>query len=237
MCGTKLALMMVISLSSAVWAEEGTFVRKIDVAGTVEVETVPDQIVWNVRLVDTHKSLLIAKQANDQKMEGVLALQEKLGLAARDIQAGTLRVNREYERDSHGRQGAFKHFKVQRHVTILQHDLQRFDQFLKALVESAEVEMDFYYRSTRIHELRAETRLKALQAAKDKAKDMAKVADATLGRVLTVEEHRQDMSMHPYMIASNSAYRAPATVDVSDGGFVPTDMKIKVTVYASFELL
>jgi hypothetical protein len=52
------------------------------------------------------------------------------------------------------------------------------------------MEVNFNFESSRARDLRAETRLKALQAAKDKAEAMAKVVGAQLGPVLTINENQ-----------------------------------------------
>ena len=84
--------------------------------------------------------------------------------------------------------------------------------------------------------MRAETRLKALEAARDKAAAMAKVVGAKLGQVLTINEHAQgDRWQRP--LGSNAAVvQSMPTVDFSTERFVPGAINVQVTVYAAFEL-
>jgi len=64
--------------------------------------------------------------------------------------------------------------------------LDQFDEFLDSLVASAEMEVDFSFASSKIHDARAGTRLKALTAAKKKAQAMAEVVGAKQGEALTI---------------------------------------------------
>jgi uncharacterized protein YggE len=210
-------------------------VRSISVSGTVETKTAPDRIVWRISLTDTNVSLLDAKKANDKSIRAVIALREKLGIEEGDLETGQMSVRREYERDQRGERGAFKHFVVTRSATMVQRDLKRFDEFLDALVSSAEMEVNFSFESSRIHEVRADTRLKALAAAKDKAEAMAKAVGAKLGRAIAINEHPQnDPGRNPF---SNSAYvQSIPAADLATDRFVPGAINVQVTVYATFEL-
>ena len=153
-------------------------------------------------------------------------------------------MSREYERDEHNRRSDFKHFVVNRNVTIRQRDLKRFDEFLDALVSSAEMEVNFSFESSSLYEVRAETRLKALQAAKDKGKGkgkgkgaaMAKVVEAKLGRVLTINEHPPDKRRRSLNSNSIAFVQSTPAVDLATEKFVPGAISVRVTVYATFEL-
>ena len=216
-------------------------IRTISVSGTAVTRTVPDTIVWSIRLNETDKVLVVAKNRSDEKMKRVLALVNELDVSTENIQTGRLRISREYDRDEHGNRSDFKHFAVNRSVTFKQRDLDRFDEFLTKLVGAADIEASFNFESSEFMELRADTRLKALQVAKDKAESMCAVLDDKLGRVLTIDEHPR-MGPNPWGMAgqdSNSAYSyrpERAEVDVSGGTFAPGAIEIKVTVYATFEI-
>jgi len=228
-----LALMLLQGLGAQA-AEEET-IRRISVSGTVELKTAPDQIVWRISLKETDKDLLAAKKRSDEKIKSVLALQEKLGLAEGDIETGQVRVEREYERDERGERGDFKHFVVNRRVTIRQRDLKRFDEFLDSMISSAEMEVDFSFESSRMDEIRAEARLKAMQVAKEKAEAMAGAVGAKIGRVLTIDEHAQGDRSRSYQTNVLSPESRP-TVDVASDTFIPGAIPVQVTVFVTFEL-
>jgi len=215
--------------------------RTISVSGTAVTRTVPDTIVWRISLNETDKVLVDAKNRSDEKMKRVLGLVKELNVSTENIQTGRLRISREYNRDERGRELDFKHFAVNRSVTFKQRDLDRFDEFLTKLVGAADIEASFNFESSQFHELRADTRLKALQVAKEKAESMCAVLDDKLGKVLTIDEHPRT-GPDPWgrgLQVGNVAYSygpERAEVDVSGGTLAPGAIEIKVTVYATFEI-
>ena len=232
-----LALGIVLALGARTALAQQTPVRSISVSGTAETHTAPDLVVWRISLTDTGVNLLAAKALSDQKVAAVLALREGLGIAEGDIETGHVSVRREYERGQHGQRGDFKHFAVSRSVTIRQRDLKRFDEFLDALVSSAEMEVNFDYEASRMHEVRAETRIRAVRAARHKAVAMAAVADEKIGRALTINEHGQGDRWGGSAVSNTFvAVHSRPSVDTASERSVPGAIPVRVTVYATFEL-
>lgn len=210
--------------------------RSIAVTGTVVTKTAPDQIVWSITLVDKGKNLREAKAQNDDKVKAVVALQDTLGLEAGDLETGQIHIHREFERDQFGQTGEFKNFVVNRHVTLRQRDLKKFDEFLEALVMSAEMDVSFQFATSQLHELRAETRLKALKTAQEKAAALAKVVGAKLGQVLTIDEHASDRGRSDHGVSNTLSFHSTPAADLSTKTFVPGAIEVQVTIYATFSL-
>ena len=230
------ALAILFLLGRAASAQEERPLRSISVAGTVETKTAPDQIVWSITLTDTDKDIRKAKAKNDAKIESVIALRAKLDVGDEDIATGSVNIRREYERNERGDRGDFKHFRITRSVTIRQRDLKRFDEFLDALVSSAEMEVGFSFASSRIHEIRAETRLKALQVAKDKAEALVQVVGSKLGRVLTIDESAQG-DRQRISFSNRKVVQSTSSVDLATERFIPGAISVQMTVYATFEIV
>ncbi len=230
-----MAGLMMMSVN-VVMAQEANLVRSISVTGTVEAKTAPDQIVWRVSLQDTDKVMRAAKVRSDERVKAVVQLREKLGIGEGDIETGTVSIRREYERDGQGRRGAFSHFVVSRLVTIRQRDLSRFDEFLDSLVSSTEMEVSFSYQSSEIREVRAAARLDALRAARKKAAAMAETVGASLGRVLTINEHPPGEGNRTSVFSNAMHSVSTPSVDLATETFVPGAINVSVTVYATFEL-
>jgi uncharacterized protein YggE len=232
-------MMIVIGVTfiaaNAAVAQADRPLRSISVTGTVETKTAPDQIVWRINLSDRDPDMRKAAASNDERIKSVVALRQKLGIDEGDFETGRLSVQRDYERDQYGRPQAFKGFIVSRSVTLRQRDLKRFDEFLDSLMSSTEMEVNFSFESSRIHEVRAETRLKALRAAQAKATAMAEVVGAKVARVLTVNEHPAGDRSQSVMSNSFSV-ETPVSPDFATDRFVPGAIDVRVTVYATFEL-
>ncbi len=231
-------LILAATWSGTTSAQEEKAVRSISVSGTVVTKTAPDQVVWSISLSDADKDMRKAKTANDEKVKAVVALRGKLGIGDGDLETGQINIRREYERGQHGSRGAFKHYAVSRGVTIRQRDLKRFDEFLDALVASTEMEVSFAFETSRIHDVRAETRLEALKVARNKAADLAEVVGAKLGRVLTIDETTQGGGWRRYSNFSNNAMvdQGSPAVDLATDKFVPGAISVTMTVQATFEL-
>ena len=136
-----------------------------------------------------------------------------------------------------GNRTQVRHFQVTRQATIRQRDVKRFDEFLSAFVEVDDVEVSFHFDSSRRLELRDETRVKALEAARDKARTMTSVLGAKLGQVLTIEEEapfRGFPVVYGNTVATDSG--GPAVEDVTPGTFAPGAIEIRITVQVSFEV-
>jgi uncharacterized protein len=229
------ALVLWFVVGHAVLAQTALSGRTIVVSGTVETKTAPDQIVWAIDLTDTDRDMRTAKTRNDEKVKAVIALREKLGVGEGDLETGAISIYRQYERDERTQRSEFKGFNVHRRVTIRQRDLKRFDDFLDALVASAEMEIHFNFESSRMREIRAETRLKALQAAKEKAAAMAAAVGAKLGPVVTIDESPVGDRWSGPNNNSVSDESGPAA-DLATDTFVPGAISVRVTVRATFEL-
>lgn len=211
--------------------------RSISVTGTAVTRTMPDTIVWRISTSDFDRDLVSAKETSDRKLKAILGLRDELKIDKEDLETGHLSIRREYEYDERGHQKAFKHFAVTRSVTVRQRDVNRFDEFFSKLVSSAEMEVSVNFESSGLHELRAETRLKALRIAQEKAEAMVKELGANLGKVIRIDEHRP--TSQPYSPMSNAAFfdagSAPE-VDTAGGTFAPGAIEVRVAVYVTFAI-
>ena len=232
----KLALALICATAIPAAAQQQELQRTISVTGTVENKTAPDQIIWSISLNDTDVGMRKAKEKSDDRVKAVIALRDKLGVKEGDLETGPVYIRRIYNEDERGRRTDFKHFSVSRSVTIRQRDLKRFDEFLDSLVASTEMEVSFRYDSSKLHEVRAETRLEALKIAKKKAEDMCETLGAKLGKVMVINEHPQDGSSSRFTQVQNNAVFFPSDpgADVATERFVPGAIDVKVTVYVSF---
>lgn len=211
--------------------------RKISVSGTAVTRVVPDLAVWRLTVTGRDQALETATKKADEQLRAILALREGLGIASDDLQTGYLGIEKEYRRDQHGNRGDFLGFVVTRVVTIRQRDLKRFDEYLTRLVAAADVEVAFSFDTTRREEIRAETRLEACLAAREKAAAMTKVLGAGLGKVLTLEEGREET---PWRVPIQNLIAVdtdgPSPDAVSSGTLVPESIEIRVTVNAAFAI-
>ncbi len=92
------------------------------------------------------------------------------------------------------------------------------------------MEVDFQMESTKLTTVRAETRLMALKAAKDKAAAMAGELGGTLGPVLRIDEYQPGES-RSVSIASNASFISSSLApDQRSETFIPGAINVQVTV-------
>ncbi len=235
---TLLTLLIIGMVGPVARAQE--LPRTISVTGTALTRVVPDIITWHISTNDYERELLVAKESNDQKLKAIFALVDELEIAPEDMQTGSLRVRKVYNRDERGNQLDFKHFAISRSVTLRQRDLKRFDEFFSALLTSAEMDVNFSHESTKVHEHRWETRLKAVRLAKEKAEAMAELVGAEIGKAIAINEHSPSESSRRDIrdINNPAPYRSrDAVEDLVGGTFAPGSISVKITVYVTFELI
>ncbi len=232
---TILALVCTLTLAGAAYADaDHPDARYINVSGTAVTKVVPDRIVWRLTVVDENPELLVAKQSNDAKMARVLEAIDSLDVEPADVQSSELSFERVYERDRYNHRGNFKHYRVTRVITVRQRDLDRFDEFLKELVAKVELEASYRFESSKMEDVRWETRLTALKIAKKKAGDMAGVLDAKVGPVMRIEEPHDNWRVTTNNFVNRSAGAGAA--DSITGTFAPGTIDVRVSVNVRFAL-
>lgn len=232
---TLTALACILALAGSVHGDDDhDETPYIQVSGTAVTKVTPDVIVWRLTVTDENPDLSVAKAANDGKMARVLQAIDSLDVEPADVQTSHLRFDRVYEHTKHGRKGAFKHYRVVRTITVRQRDLDRFDEFLKDLVAGVDLEAYYTFESSKQEQVRWVTRLNALEIAKKKADDMAKVLDAEVGRPLRIEEQTTGWGR----AANNFVNRADiaGAADTIAGTLAPGTIDVRVSVNVRFAL-
>lgn len=172
----------------------------------------------------------------DQVVKNLLGLRGELQLKPEDVQTGNLSIQKIYDRDQAGNQTSFRHFLVDRTVTLRQSDTNHFDELLARLVANMDIEVGFSLQSSEYQAMRAKTRLDAVKAAQQKAAAMTELLDAKLGRVLRIGEP-QESHGSLFNTANNyiSAVRT-AEADQTSGTFSPGEIEIRVSIEVTFEI-
>jgi len=210
--------------------------RYISVTGTALTRTTPDMVVWHVVTTTADKSLVRAKEQSDSQMQAILATTRELGVQPEDVQTGFLDVRKEYEEEEYGQWGDFKEFTVTREVTIKQRDISQYDAVLTGLVKSADMEVRHTLETTKLQEIRAQTRLRAVSSARDKAEAMAGALGAKLGDLHMIMEH-QDM-IYGSLDANSNVRDITDPFGDSDSAstFAPGSIEVEVSVGVEFGL-
>lgn len=219
-------------------AEEPQFSpRHVSVTGTAMARAQPDTVVWHIHVRCRNPDLAKAQAECDEGVKRALALRMELKLDPLDAQTGYLSIQKIFDRDQAGNQTSFRHYLVERSVTLRQRDTTRFDDVLARLSKTPDMEVSYQLESSEFFELRTKTRLEAVKAARQKAQAMTELLGAKLGRVLRIAEPKESWGS-PYSMASNMAFAAPrqAEPDEAPGTFSPGSIEIKVSIDVAFEI-
>jgi uncharacterized protein YggE len=234
---TRLTLFVWLLATSFAMAEEPKLSpRHVSVTGTSIARAQPDTVVWHITVRRTNRDLAKAQADCDAAVKQVLALREELKLKSEDAQTDYLSIQKIFDRDESGNVTSFRHFEMTRTVTLRQRDTSRFDEILTRLVANSDVEVSHHLESSDYHKLRAQTRLEAVKAARDKATAMTELLGAKVGRVLRIAEPQESWGTPSYL--SNAAFSAPrqAEPDQAPGTFAPGSIEIRVSIEVDFEI-
>jgi uncharacterized protein YggE len=214
-----IAVVLMTVLAAPLWAQPAAPAEtsgKISVTGTMVTQVPPDIVVWSINLTSRGATLKEAKAASDLSMSRALDATKELSVAPADIQTSQLNAYREGGRDFWGNP-VNKGWSVCRSITVKQRDLARFDELFTKLVDAADVEVNFRFESSKYHELRRETRIRAAEAAKEKAEAMVKALGAALGPPISVEE-----GVSPVAMPGHGAF-GPQIIDPKSNGAITFD--------------
>lgn len=234
----RYACLFVLLFCGTVAAEEIQLSpRHVAVTGTSVTRVQPDTVVWHITIRRMNKELAKAHSECDEGVTKVLALRAKLALKPEETQTGNLSIQKIFDRDQAGNQTSFRHFQVERSITLRQHDTTRFDAILAELVGAADVEVTYTLESSQYHDLRVKTRLDAVTAARQKAAAMTELLGGKLGRVLRIAEPQETWGSLQFGVYNNVS-EAPrqAEPDQGPGTFAPGSIEIKVSIDVVFEI-
>ena len=209
--------------------------HSITVTGDGEVIGVPDIAKVQLGYSVEKKTVAAAQADNTEKMNAVIKkLKDDFKVDAKDIKTINYSIYAQYDWNK-GTQ-IFRGYEVSQNLEIKLREMGKVSQILDAAgglglnqIGSLTFEVDDE------ETLKQEARIKAIEAAKTKAEDLAKVAGVKLGRIISFSESSDRVAP----IAYNSSYKM--TEDAGLGGAAPAieagSSEIKITATVEYEIL
>jgi uncharacterized protein YggE len=209
-----------------------THPRIISVTGNAEVKVAPDEVSLTLG-VDSHdKDLAAAKADNDKRIKKLLNLAHAAGVDPKNIQTSALTMGPEYSEEKIPK---LLGYQVSETVTLTLTDLSKYEDLmtnsLRAGVNRVDG-IDFFVADPKKY--KEEARLKAIQAAREKAVAMAGQLGQTVGKPWEVIED-PDINAQDVTANFNMHYKmAPMQQEQSTvaGG----EVTIRTLVRVSFQL-
>ncbi len=161
--------------------------RTISVTGEAIVKVIPDEVIITLGVETYHRELGVAKRKNDERIADVIRIVKRHHVPDREIQTDFINIQPRYQ-DTYDRTIVEGYF-VRKTVVLTLHNLARFDQFLSDVTEAGVTHVHgIQFRTTELRKYRDQARALALQAAKEKAADMAQVLNSQAGSAQIVRE-------------------------------------------------
>jgi uncharacterized protein YggE len=201
------------------------FVKKIDVTGAAEIEVVPDRIFFSISLREYFKE-------RDKDRVDIEGLEKQLVAAVRE--AGVAKENFQIENiygnrwQWNNRKKPVDFLESKRYVLELS-DLSKIDPILsKVDAKGIEYVTISRYDHTKMEQYRRDLKIKALQAAKEKAGYLLQSVGEQPGGVLEIQELGDNIYYpQPYEARSNMMMKGEMAQDASAAGGADSDISFK----------
>ena len=221
------ALVFILIFVAPLWALEKSTPRLITVTGEAEVQVVPNQAILTLGVETGDRDLGIAKRENDERIKRVLALAKKNGVASGHIRIDHIGIEPRYNNGED-----VIDYRVRKTIVLTVQNLSKFDDLLNSLLEAGANYVDgVQFRTTKLREFRDQARALALKAAKEKAKNMAKVLGQKVGRPYTIVEEQYEKGMIPNVMQGAGDSSGAADKSIALG-----QISVNARVRVSFEL-
>jgi hypothetical protein len=161
----------------------------INVFGSALIRVEPDIATLSFGVSSVEKKPDAAFQATRNLAQKVQSYLSKAGI--QEVSTSRIRLDTYYEYIEGRNQ--FAGYSAQVMFTVLLTDLSRIEEILVGVVDAgANIIESTSFQTSRLKELRAEARRRAVEAAREKADNYCRAAGVTLGGVLHIEDVNPD---------------------------------------------
>lgn len=195
----------------------------VQVTGHGSLTVMPDMARVTVTVAKTDTDLAVARAEVERRASAVLAAARKLGVAERDINAGSISIWPEYQWQNNSQVFMGQH--VSRRIEITLRNLTDYADLISALVKAGVTTFSTALDRSDLPVLRRQALALAVDDAHARALALSKAAGAVLGLVYSISENDVVPRPQPLMMAAKAA---PA--GASSAEYEPGSMEISVTV-------
>lgn len=202
------------------------------VDGTGDVTAIPDTAMISIGVTKTSPTVESAKNQVNTIADKITQDIKNLGIKVKDIKTTNYSVNPEYNYQS-SRQN-ITGYTVSTNMEIKLQPIDKANDAIDLATKDGANQVggvQFVIDDAKQKELEGQARIKAVAAAKEKAKSLAGAAGINLGRIVDVKENAQNHYPYPMMelkSADSAGAGAPTQLN-------PGENKITSTVTLSYE--
>ena len=226
----KLVLFLTVLFSIMSQAQETKHIPMINVQGEGKIKVTPDQACISVSQETKGTSAVDVKKDNDAKIDAILKVIKKAGIAQTDYltQRVSLQPSYDYEKKQ-------QEYIATQSVSILLKDISKYDGLMNALVQAGVNRIDnVEFKTTKLLQLQSDARKLAVKDAKMKAEDYVSVLGQKVGRAYTISDNSINMNPQPLLYASMKS--ASDTMMGANQTLAAGEIEVLVNVSISFIL-
>lgn len=199
--------------------------KYINVNGTSEVVRNADQVNFSIQIKNISETVEKSKSLTDENTSSLLALLNKHGISADDIEVSPIKLGKNYEYPDGSRQRIHKGYFTHVDVSFLLKDISKYYALSNDIAKSDAYEIISSNYNISDYEAQHKAAYEqALKAAKEKAVYMCTTLGVKPGDVLEIDENNQWQS---YPNPFNTVTRE-SSQDVSPSGKVIIRRSVRV---------
>jgi hypothetical protein len=207
--------------------------RTITVSGTAEISTAPDTFELTIGFDVQNESLERVRDESQRRAAALLAVASKHQIPDCDVQTQDLSLQPRYDSYEHRK---IVGYSASRGLVLTLRNLDGVEAVLYDMLAAGANRVDrVQFHSSAAREKRAEARVLAVKAARDKAEAMAQALGQTIGQPLRVEEDASAGGGWRAPIQANYALMNETVPHVSDT-LATGKIQIQASVAVTFAL-
>jgi uncharacterized protein YggE len=215
-------------------------VPTIDTTGTAEIQVVPDEVSFSLRVAKSDKSLQAAKEQNDVNVGKIIALTKRFAIDSKDVKTDYISVSEKFDRvklkDDDEYQNVFTGYTVSKTVVVKLRDITKFEDFFSEVVKIGVTQVsNVSFQSSEIRKYKDQARAMAIRAAKEKADAIAKEVGQSIGKAVSIDEENLDDNRSSNINSNNTISFGLYDIANSETVAVGT-ISVKAQVNAKFLL-
>ena len=196
----------------------------VQVTGHGALNVTPDMLRISLTVEQTDKNLSVAKNSVTDRVQKIIALAKRLGIAARDIDATVIYIAPQYDWQNNTRRYLGQH--VSRSVRLTLRDINAYSDLVDGLVKIGVTSIDSVLADhSDLAKLKTQALALAVQDAHAKAAALAASADVTLGPVYSISENAGFNLPRPPLMADARMAAVPG-----GNGYNPGNIEITADV-------
>lgn len=218
--------------------------RSFSVEGEGVAEIVPDVAKFSVSVVsDQGRDVAVVQKANSEKMAAVNAFLKESGIDEKDLKTEEYTLSPRYDYPncigiSPCPQPTISGYTLTQTLRVTVRDMEKISDLLSGVVANgANTVSQVVFTVDDEDEVKAEARMKAIEAAEKKATQIAKEAGFHMGRIVSVYESQQPMFGYGGGMAEADAFKSVAVNAAPNAPSIePGTSEVKVNITLTYEI-